>query len=36
MFFIMKPIFSPNFLNTKFDNKEDKADHVRKELIDKP
>ena len=36
MFFIMKPIFSPNFLNTKFDNAEDKADHVRKELIDKP
>ena len=36
MFFIMKPIFSPNLLNTKFDNAEDKAEHVRKELIDKP
>ena len=36
MFFILKPIFSPNYLNTKFDTKEDKADHVRKELIDRP
>lgn len=36
MFFILKPIFSPNYLNKNFDNKEDKAEHVRKELIDKP
>lgn len=35
MFFILKPFFSPNYLNTNFDNAEDKADHVRKELIDK-
>ena len=35
MFFILKPMFSPNYLNTNFDSKQDKADHVRKELIDK-
>lgn len=36
MFFILKPIFSPNYLNKNFDTPEDKAEHVRKELIEKP
>ena len=36
MFFILKPICSPNYLNKNFDNAAEKADHVRKELIDKP
>ncbi|HTN69387.1 MAG TPA: DUF4492 domain-containing protein [Dysgonamonadaceae bacterium] len=36
MFLILKPIFSPNYLNKNFDNDQDKANHVRKELIDKP
>ena len=36
MFFIMKPIFSHNYLNKNFDSNKKKADHVRKELIDKP
>ena len=36
MFLILKPIFSPNYLNKNFDSAEEKADHVRKELIDKP
>lgn len=35
MFFILKPFFSPNYLNTNFESKQDKANHVRKELIDK-
>lgn len=36
MFFILKPIFSPNYLNKNFDTKQEKAEHVRKELIEKP
>ena len=36
MFFILKPMFSPNYLNTNFDNAQDKAAHVRKELIERP
>lgn len=36
MFCVLKPIFSSNYLNKNFDNKEDKANHVRKELITKP
>lgn len=36
MFFILKPLFSPNYLNKNFDNPQEKADHVRKELIEKP
>ena len=36
MFFILKPLFSPNYLNKNFKNDQDKANHVRKELIDKP
>ena len=35
MFLILKPFFFPNFLNSKFDNKEDKADYVNTQLIDK-
>ncbi len=35
MFLILRPIFFPNFLNSKFDDKESKADYVRQELIDK-
>lgn len=34
MFLILRPIFFPNFLNSKFDNKESKADYVRQSLID--
>ena len=34
MFFILKPLFSPNYLNKNFDNPQEKADHVRKELIE--
>lgn len=34
MFFILKPFFSPNYLSSKYDNADDKAEHVRKELID--
>ena len=36
MFFILKPMFSPNYLNANFDNAQDKAAHVRKELIERP
>ena len=36
MFLILRPIFFQNFLNKTFDSAEEKADHVRKELIDKP
>jgi len=35
MFLILRPIFFPNFLNSKFDNSESKADYVRNELIEK-
>ena len=33
MFLILRPFFFPNFLNSKFDNPESKADYVREELI---
>ncbi|MDO5569926.1 MAG: DUF4492 domain-containing protein [Bacteroidales bacterium] len=33
MFFIIRIFFSPNFLNTKGETNEDKADYVRNELI---
>lgn len=32
MFLILKPFFFPNFLNSKADSLEDKADYVRQEL----
>lgn len=35
MFLVLRPFFFPNFLNTKFDNKESKADYVRHELIER-
>ncbi|NDW10766.1 DUF4492 domain-containing protein [Dysgonomonas sp. 520] len=35
MFFILKPFFFPNFLNSRFDDKESKADYVRQELINR-
>ncbi|MDU1903656.1 MAG: DUF4492 domain-containing protein [Dysgonomonas sp.] len=35
MFLILRPIFFPNFLNSKFDNSESKSDYVRNELIEK-
>lgn len=33
MFLILRPFFFPNFLNSKFDNTESKADYVTEELI---
>ncbi|MFV0468140.1 MAG: DUF4492 domain-containing protein [Dysgonomonas sp.] len=35
MFLILKPFFFPNFLNSKFSDKESKADYVRQELINR-
>jgi hypothetical protein len=35
MFLILRPIFFPNFLNSKFDTKDSKADYVRHELIER-
>lgn len=35
MFLILRPIFFPNFLNSKFDSKDEKADYVRQELVDR-
>ncbi|MBP1663838.1 MAG: hypothetical protein H6Q19_978 [Bacteroidetes bacterium] len=35
MFAILRVFFFPNYLNSNFDTKEDKADHVRNELIQK-
>lgn len=32
MFLILKPFFFPNFLNSKADSPQDKAEYVRKEL----
>lgn len=33
MFLILRPFFFPNFLNSKFDDPESKANYVRQELI---
>lgn len=33
MFAVLKVFFFPNFLNSKFENKEQKADYVGTELI---
>ncbi len=33
MFLILKPIFFPNFLNSKFDDAESKAEYVKEQLI---
>ncbi len=35
MFFILKPFFFPNLLNSRYNNDADKARHVSTELIDK-
>lgn len=35
MFLVLKPFFFPNFLNSKADTKESKADYVRQELINR-
>lgn len=35
MFLILRPIFFPNFLNSKFDDSQSKSDYVGKELIDR-
>lgn len=35
MFLILRPIFFPNFLNSKFEDSKSKSDYVRQELIDK-
>lgn len=33
MFLILRPFFFPNFLNSKFDDKQSKADYVSEELV---
>lgn len=33
MFLILRPFFFPNFLSSKFDNNESKADYVSEELV---
>lgn len=35
MFFILRPFFFPNFLNSKFDDAQSKGDYVGQELIDR-
>lgn len=35
MFLILKPIFFPNFLNSKFDNNGSKVDYVAEQLIER-
>lgn len=35
MFAILKVFFFPNFLNSKFEKEEDKADFVKSELLDR-
>jgi uncharacterized membrane protein len=35
MFLILKPFFFPNYLNSKFENDESKANYVIQELIEK-
>ena len=35
MFLILRPIFFPNFLNSKFDDSQSKSDYVSRELIEK-
>jgi hypothetical protein len=33
MFLILRPFFFPNFLNSRFDTQEDKADYVLEQLV---
>lgn len=35
MFLILKPIFFPNFLNSKFDDEKSKAEYVNQQLIER-
>ena len=35
MFAILKVFFFPNFLNSKFEKEEDRANYVKSELIDR-
>lgn len=35
MFLILKPIFFPNFLNSKFNDDESKAEYVKEQLIER-
>ncbi len=35
MFLILKPIFFPNFLNSKFDDDASKAEYVSNKLVEK-
>jgi len=35
MFFILRMFFFPNFLNTKFNSREQKADYVGSQLIER-
>lgn len=35
MFAVLKPFFFPNFLKTQVNEKTDKADYVREQLIDR-
>lgn len=35
MFLILRPFFFPNYLNSKADTKEGKADYVREQLINR-
>lgn len=34
MFFILKPFFFPNFLNSKFETEKEKSDYVSKQLYE--
>jgi len=35
MFLILRPFFFPNFLNSKFDDSQDKSDYVTEELVNR-
>lgn len=35
MFLILRPFFFPNFLSSKFDDSQSKADYVSEELVNK-
>lgn len=35
MFLILRPFFFPNFLNSKFDDKESKSEYVSEELVNR-
>jgi len=35
MFLILRPFFFPNFLSSKFDDKQSKSDYVSEELVNK-